>query len=212
MQSINETKMNLIKLYGTPRSRASRVLWCLEEIGVAYENLDLKDVSDTEKENILGKVNPNLKVPALDDNGFMIFESMAINLHLAKNYSQTLWPTDSNQQSAAIQWSIWAMTEIEPPFVELFLQRIILPEEKRDPQAEETAIETINRPIGVLENILSKNDYVLGNTFTIADLNLVSIFTLNDIVKITMENFTRTEGWIEKCKSRPAYKKMASLR
>ena len=172
----------------------------------------MKDVSDTEKENILGKVNPNLKVPALDDNGFMVFESMAINLHLAKNYSQTLWPTDSNQQSAAIQWSIWAMTEIEPPFVELFLQRIILPEEKRDPQAEETAIETINRPIGVLENILSKNDYVLGNTFTIADLNLVSIFTLNDIVKITMENFTRTEGWIEKCKSRSAYKKMASLR
>jgi len=41
---------------------------------------------------------------------------------------------------------------------------------------------------------------------------LVSIFTLNDIVKITMENFTMTEGWIEKCKSRPAYKKMASLR
>ena len=123
--------MNLIKLYGTPRSRASRVLWCLEEIGVAYENLDLKDVSDTEKENILGKVNPNLKVPALDDNGFMVFESMAINLHLAKKYSQTLWPTDSNQQSAAIQWSIWAMTEIEPPFVELFLQRIILPEEKK---------------------------------------------------------------------------------
>ena len=202
----------MIKLYGTPRSRASRVLWCLEEIGVAYENFDLKDVSDTEKENILGKVNPNLKVPALDDNGFMVFESMAINLHLAKNYSQTLWPTDSNQQSAAIQWSIWAMTEIEPPLVELFLQRIILPEEKRDSQAEETAIETINRPIGVLENILSKNDYVLGNTFTIADLNLVSIFTLNDIVKITMENFTRTEGWIEKCKARPAYKKMASLR
>ena len=202
----------MIKLYGTPRSRASRVLWCLEEIGVAYENLDLKDVSDTDKENILGKVNPNLKVPALDDNGFMVFESMAINLHLAKNYSQTLWPTDSNQQSAAIQWSIWAMTEIEPPFVELFLQRIILPEEKRDPQAEETAIETINRPIGVLENILSKNDYVLGNAFTIADLNLVSIFTLNDIVKITMENFTRTEGWIKKCKTRPAYKKMASLR
>ena len=202
----------MIKLYGTPRSRASRVLWCLEEIGVAYENLDLKDVSDTEKENILGKINQNLKVPALDDNGFMVFESMAINLHLAKNYSQTLWPTDSNQQSAAIQWSIWAMTEIEPPFVELFLQRIILPEEKRDPQAEETAIETINRPIGGLENILSKNDYVLGNTFTIADLNLVSIFTLNDIVKITMENFTRTEGWIKKCKTRPAYKKLASLR
>ena len=204
--------MNLIKLYGTPRSRASRVLWCLEEIGVAYENLDLKDVSDTEKENILGKVNPNLKVPALDDNGFMVFESMAINLHLAKNYSQTLWPTDSNQQSAAIQWSIWAMTEIEPPFVELFLQRIILPEEKKDPQAEKKAIETINRPIGVLESILGQNDYVLGKNFTIADLNLVSIFTLNDIVKITMQDFTRTEDWIEKCKSRPAYKKMAALR
>ena len=78
MQSINETKMNLIKLYGTPRSRASRVLWCLEEIGVAYENLDLKDVSDTEKENILGKVNPNLKVPALDDNGIEFHRNIAV--------------------------------------------------------------------------------------------------------------------------------------
>ena len=50
----------MIKLYGTPRSRASRVLWCLEEIGVAYENLDLKDVSDTEKENILAKALKSL--------------------------------------------------------------------------------------------------------------------------------------------------------
>jgi len=83
------------------------------------------------------------------------------------------------------------MTEIEPPFVELFLQRIILPEEKKDPQAEKKAIETINRPIGVLESILGKNDYVLGKTFTIADLNLVSIFTLNDIVKITMQTSPR---------------------
>jgi glutathione S-transferase len=104
------------------------------------------------------------------------------------------------------------MTEIEPPFVEMYIKRIKQTQEKKDPQAEKKAIETINRPIGVLESILGKNDYVLGKTFTIADLNLVSIFTLNDIVKITMQDFTRTEDWIEKCKSRPAYKKMAALR
>jgi glutathione S-transferase len=63
------------------------------------------------------KINPNGRIPALDDDGLIRFESLAINLHLARTYDggKGLWPASADDQSRAIQWSIWAMTEAEPP-------------------------------------------------------------------------------------------------
>ena len=104
-----------IKLYGIPQSRAARCLWMLEELGAPYENVAVHFVGDTQKPEFL-KINPNGRIPALDDDGLVLFESLAINLHLARKYGghKSLWPESPENQSRSIQWSIWAITEVEP--------------------------------------------------------------------------------------------------
>ena len=75
----------MIKLYGVPLSRAFRSLWALEEIGVEYENVPVNFVDDAKKPQYLA-INPNGRIPALVDGDLTLFESMAINLYLARKY------------------------------------------------------------------------------------------------------------------------------
>jgi glutathione S-transferase len=82
----------MTKLYGTSMSRAVRSLWALEEAGVEYEHVPVGFTGETRKPEYL-KINPNGHMPALDDNGTTLWESMAINLYIAEKYGKApLWP------------------------------------------------------------------------------------------------------------------------
>src|SRR5437588_323550 len=82
-----------LKIYGIPRSRAFRVLWMAKELGLDYENVPIDmGKGDTRTPDYL-RINPNGHIPAIDDDGFILWESMAINLYLAKKYSPaSLYP------------------------------------------------------------------------------------------------------------------------
>ncbi len=77
----------MIKLYGSSMSRAGRSLWALEEAGVKFEHVPVGFTGETRKPEYL-KINPNGHVPALDDNGTFLWESMAINLYIAEKYGE----------------------------------------------------------------------------------------------------------------------------
>ena len=110
----------MIKIYGQLMSRAPRCMWLLEELGLEYEHIPVNQMEvDTQKPEFLA-VNPNGKVPAMQDDNVTLFESMAINLYLGKKYGNGLWPSDEADQGRTTQWSIWGMTEIEPPVITMF--------------------------------------------------------------------------------------------
>src|ERR1700732_3119844 len=122
----------MIKLYGTSMSRAARSLWTLEEVGVKYEHVPVGFTGELRKPEYL-KINPNGHMPALDDNGTLLWESMAINLYLAEKYGKApLWPSTPEGRAGAYQWSFWSMTEAEPLLVTVLANRLILPPEQRD--------------------------------------------------------------------------------
>ena len=73
-----------LKIYGIPRSRAFRTLWMAKELGLEYENIPIDTQGGSRAPDFL-KINPNGHIPAIDDDGFVLCESMAINLYLAKN-------------------------------------------------------------------------------------------------------------------------------
>jgi hypothetical protein len=77
-------------------------------------------------------VNPNGRIPAIDDNGFKLWESMTINLYLAKKHGSRLLPKTREDEAQAIQWSFWVMTEVEKPALAVLLHRFFLPEDERD--------------------------------------------------------------------------------
>ena len=199
----------MIKLYGSAMSRAGRSLWAAEETGIKYEQVI---VAQTRVPEYL-KVNPNGHVPALDDNGTIVWESMAVNLYLAEKYGKApLWPSTVEGHGACYQWSFWGMTEVEPPLIDIIQHRMILPADKRDEKVALKAVETLKTPLKVLDEHLHKSEYLLGREFTIADLNVASVLSITRFTQVDLSPTPAAQKWLQKCLERPANQRVGSMK
>src|SRR5437660_445244 len=123
----------MLKIYGVPRSRAFRTLWMAKELGLEYEHVPIDFAGGGTRTPEYLKVNPNGHVPAIDDDGFVLWESMAINLYLAKKHSAgSLYPIRFEDEARAWQWSFWGMTEDERPVQSAMFIRALLPQAECD--------------------------------------------------------------------------------
>jgi glutathione S-transferase len=194
----------MITLYGVPRSRTMRCLWMLEEVGVPYENVPTHFATgDVTKPEFL-KINPNAHIPALVDGEVTLFESLAINLYLARKYGKALWPTTPEDEGRAYQWSIWAMTEAEEPALAALLHTIFLPADQRDPKKAADGVQRFQKPLGVLNGALAGRDYLLGSQFTVADLNVASVVGWAPMAGIDLSVAPNAQAWLMRCNERPA--------
>lgn len=202
----------MITLYGPARTSAGRCIWCLEEAGVNYENKNVDLRNKEHKADPFLKINPNGKVPALVDGDFIIFESMAINYYIAEKYKPELLGNNANEKSISQQWSFWAATELQPPVIEIFIQKVFMPAEKRSDEIINKNMEMLPGILGVLENALGKNKFLNGDHFTLADLNTASVVSIAPHVGVDMKNYSNINAWLSAMSERPAFKKYAALR
>src|SRR2546422_10753603 len=89
--SRSRRRATMIKLYGIPRSRTIRPLWMLEELGLPYDNVKVSFVNETRTPEFL-RLNPNGHIPVLQDSSLTLWESLAINLYLARKHDKALCP------------------------------------------------------------------------------------------------------------------------
>lgn len=195
-----------LKIYGVARSRAFRTLWMAGELGLPYEHVkvDFAD-SGTRRPDYLA-INPNGHVPAIDDDSFQLWESMAINLYLAKKHASGatgLYPQALHDEARVWQWSFWGVTEVERPALTVLLNRIG-PEDKRDDAAAEEAERALAAPLRVLDAALAATPYLLGDRFTVADLNVASILAWARQARVDLAAFPNVERWLKACHDRPA--------
>ena len=193
----------MIKLYGIPRSRAARVLWMLEELQVPYELVPVSFIGDCRKPEYL-KINPNGHIPALQDGGLTLFESLAINLYLARKYDKGLWPKTVEGEAKAYQWSIWAMTELEEPLLTVLMHRMFLPEDQRDAKKADDAAERFKTPLAVLEGQLT-GEWLAGRDFTVADLNVAAVISWASLIGLDLGGAPKVQAWLGRCTARPGY-------
>ena len=200
----------MIKLYGVPRSRTMRPLWMLEEIGLPYENVKVSFVNETRAPGFL-KITPNGHSPVLQDGDLTLWESMAINLYLARKYDKGLWPKRVEDEGRAFQWSLWAMTELEEPVLTALLHRMFYPAEQRDPKKGDEAAERFKTPLGVLNGALAGKQYLLGDAFTVADLNVASVFSWAPLGGLDLGPAPDAQAWLGRCTARPAFARVQQL-
>ena len=191
-----------MKLYGAAYSRAGRCIWMLEEIGQPYDHVGTSPRGETRTPEML-KLNPNGHVPVLDDNGYIIWESLAINQYLAEK-TGTLWPTGAQAHGQVAQWSLWAMTEVEPHLVTMLMHMMFLPEDQRSPAAIEQAKVALAKPMQVLNEHLAGRPYLLGSDFNVGDLNVCSVLGLAAMLHYDFSPFASVGAWLGRCNSRPA--------
>ena len=201
----------MIKLYGTSMSRAARSLWALEEAGVKYEHVPVGFTGETRKPEYL-QINPNGHMPALDDNGTFLWESMAINLYIAEKYAKApLWPSTVEGHAACYQWSFWGVTEVETPLLDIFMNRM-KPADQKDEKAAQASIDKLKTPLKVLDDHLHQSEYLLGKEFTIADLNVASVMSLAPLIQLDLSATPMAQKWLQKCLGRPANQKAVAMK
>jgi glutathione S-transferase len=195
--------MSKPKLYGISRSRALRAIWGMEEVGIEYEHFPVSYGPDSKVGDYLA-VNPNGRIPALVDGEIKLFESVAINLYLAKRYGGVLYPQTQHDEARALQWSVWAISEIEPLQMQIVIQKLFTTDEKRNTKVIENAEKGLERPLKVLDAALSESDWLAGGAFSVADLNVAAVMLLLKNIGFSLAAHTNVQRWSDACYARPA--------
>ncbi len=192
-----------LKIYGTPASRAVRVLWMADELGLDYENIPVHYVEEAGRPEYLA-VNPNGRIPAIDDDGLVVWESMAINLYLARKHGGELAAKDLAEEAGALQWSFWAMTECEKTLLDALVLSLGLFGVDKDQGKAQACVKHLERPFAVLEAHLADRDWLLGDRFTVADLNVAAILAWIRMARLDVSAWPRMRSWLDLCLTRPA--------
>ncbi|GLQ32269.1 glutathione S-transferase family protein [Litoribrevibacter albus] len=162
----------MIKVYGYPKTRALRVTWLLEELELDYEYHLINFAKGESQSPEFLAINPAGKVPALEIDGQVIFESGAIVTFLADKYaSGKLIPNAGTVERARHdQWSYFVLTELEQPLWTMGKHKFAIPKEYRVAEVLPTAAWEFQRALTVLSKGLGDKEYILGDSFSVADL------------------------------------------
>lgn len=214
----------MLKIYGVYQSRASRTYWMARELGIEFESVPViqaRRVADpaaadapfnTRSADFL-KINPNAHIPTIEDEGLVLWESIAINLYLARKHKGPLAPQSLAEEGLIESWSLWAVNEIEQNAVKIVLT---YDNELQDtPAGRETidaATRLLKRPFEILDQHLATQDYLVGNRFTVADLNVAEICRYAVSETALTEPNVNVMDWYERCHDRPAFKAMWAAR
>ncbi len=197
----------MITIYGSPRSSAGRCIWTLEEAGVPYtiKEVDMRNKEHKSEEFL--KINPMGKIPAMVDGDITLFESMAINYYIADNYKKELLGNNALEKGLAMQWSFWATSELQSPVIEVFVQKVFVPEDKRDNNVIEKNLGKLPALLSVLDNALASKKYVAGDNFTIGDINTASVVTICSAIGVDLSSYSHIGNWISAINDREAFQK-----
>lgn len=163
----------MLKLYGTPRTRATRALWALEEAEAPYEYIPVNLMGGEGRQAPYLSVNPGGKVPTLCDGDMILTESGAIVHYIGELFPQSgLLPKDPKQRAQSLRWSFFAIGEFEQPLWTMGKHNFAIPEKYRVPEILPTAQWEFNVAAKILSVGLGDQPFITGDTFCGADILL----------------------------------------
>jgi glutathione S-transferase len=149
-------------------------------------------------------------VPVIDDEGFILSESMAINFYLAKKHKSALYPSDPKNEALALQWSLWETDRLDRQLVNYVRHSTELPAAERKPEVAEGAWKEVVESFDVLEGALTKSEWLAGPAFSVGDLNVAG--ALYRALSIDTGKWPHVQKWLTRCWDRPAAKRARAMR
>ena len=193
-----------MRLYHLPPSRSARVLWLLEEVGQPYDLTVMK--GDDRKTDEHRRRHPLGRVPVLEDDEGFLFESAALCLQIADLYpdAQLNWPLATHERGLVYQWTVFAMSELEPAILEVRRNR------EDNPEHAQAGAERFTTAAAAIEHALDGQEYLVGERFSVADLvcGAVLIFARSTDLTDDMPNIN---AYLERLEARPARQRATAI-
>jgi glutathione S-transferase len=192
------------RLYYMPRTRSSRVLWLLEEIGEPYELTEIAGAERRSAEHL--RRHPLGRVPALElGDGTIMFESAAICLQLAdlNSSSGLIPPLGSADRALVYQWVLFAVSELEGPLFRWL-------RELAEGTTESAVRDRFAQAAATIESALDQRDWLLGSQFTVADVMCASVLQGAHSREL-LQPWPSLEAYVQRSESRPAYVRAAVI-
>ncbi len=199
----------MLKVWGRRNSlNVQKVLWAVGELGLAHEHIPAGGSFGLLDTDEFGALNPNRRVPVIDDGGMVVWESHAILRYLAAKYGAgSLWPDDPGIRARADQWTDWTLADLQPAFMNgVFWGFYRTPEDQRNWPAIRKAIARCAILFRLLDRHLETGAFVAGDTFTFGDIPAATQLYRYFELEIDRPALPRVEAWYESLKARPAYR------
>jgi len=179
--------------------RDLRPRWALEEAGIPYQSRLLAQ-GDQEKPEYRA-LQPFGQVPIFEEDGFVLFETGAIVLHIAER-SEALLPKDPQARAHATQWVIAALNSIEPFVLQVALIDLFYKDEEWAKLRRPGAAEFAQKRLKGLSNALGDKPYLDGERFNVGDLMMSSVLRI--LPPLTNEH-ANLKAYVDRCTARPAF-------
>ena len=202
----------MITIHHSPMSRSTRVVWFCEEIGLKYRLETVEMFSDAMQSPEYLKINPLGKVPAIEDDGFVLWETSAILQYLDAKYGggQLMPPRDTQAGALAIQWLDFGENPLTVIMGEIAAHSGPLPEERRLPALVDRGREVAPQIVSVVERALGSEGWILGDNFSAADIMLVFGLMIADYLGYVNDDTPRVRAYLDRAMARPAFSRAAA--
>lgn len=217
-----------MKLYGVARSRATRNIWLARELGIDLERIAVVQAYRLEEKGIDPRgpdapfntltpeflmISPAGAVPVLQDGDLVISESLAINHYMAEKTGGDLAAQDAGERALIEQWALYGMTAIEPQALDIMWVYAKGRAETEEGIAELSRLRSaLMRPMAVLNAHLARKGQMLGDRFTVADIDMAEIIRYAAFDAPLMARFEAVATWLAACQDRPAFTAMMAER
>jgi glutathione S-transferase len=190
----------MLKIYGAAHSRAFRVIWLANELGLPYEHVPITfDVEDPEcKQPWYLALNPNGRVPTIDDDGFILWETSAINLYLAEKTKSAFFPRTAQGKGIIFQWTFFMANDVEPLLITILRNRLILPPAQRNAHLAEQAEKALPTKFDIFERQLERTAFFGGEVWNMADFVIASVLYIAAVrLRLNMGRWPKMQHWLK---------------
>ncbi|CFQ29407.1 MULTISPECIES: glutathione S-transferase [Yersinia] len=193
-------------------SNVKKVLWCLEELALSYERIDVGGQYGQLNEPLYRAMNPNGLIPCLQDGDFILWESNTIVRYLAAQYGEnTLYLSDAQQRASAEKWMDWVTSSIAAPFSAVFIGLVRTPPEQQDKAKIAQGMEQLNKLMAIADSALAKQAYLSGDKFGIGDIPLGCLAYGWFNLSIPRPELPHLQRWYQSLTQRAAFQKVIDI-
>ncbi|MGY1446588.1 glutathione S-transferase family protein [Pseudomonas chlororaphis] len=200
----------MLKIWGRKNSsNVRKALWCAEELGLTYEAVDAGGAFGVVDTPEYRAMNPNGRIPLIEDDGFVLWESNTIVRYLAARYAAgTAWyPSDVQARASAEKWMDWTTSTFAEPFRHLFWGVLRTPAQQQDWDKINAALNGCGELLAVVDQALAEHPYLSGEEIGIGDIPLGSFIYAWFEMPIERPQLSNLQAWYVRLQQRPAYRK-----